>query len=350
MRKLALLFTMAAITGASHATAPDTVATPHLNYPGKVLNLTGLVYESLPGYRPLQLELYLPTAVLKPRLKPAVIWLHGGGWMVGDPRAVGILSKAFPDWPTVLARLAARGYVVAGVSYRFSRESHFPAAIGDVKAAVRWLRMNAATYGIDPDHILVWGASAGGQLAALLGTSCNAKALEPATDHPEISSCVQGVIDWFGPTDFSQMDAEAALPHDASKSKAEMPAPDPGLSRPATGPQLHDAAGSAESNLLGCALRECPAGRVQSANPITYISASTPPFLIMHGTADTAVPIEQSQILYEALKAKGVEAQLVRVPGVNHMFNGATDAEARGIIDTVFKFIDAHARPAAPAR
>jgi acetyl esterase/lipase len=239
--------------------------------------------------------------------------------MGGDQRGTGIFAPAYEDWPQVLAGLAARGYVVAGVSYRLSGEARFPAAILDVKASVRWLRANAAAFGADPKRIIVWGGSAGGQLAALLGTSCNVPELEGKPVHgAEVSSCVQGVVDFYGPTDLLQMDAQA-LPGSAS----------------------HEGASSAESLYLGCALRQCPPEQLRLSNPINFVDSSDPPFLVMHGDADTAVPPKQSQELYDALKAAGVPAQLQFVPGVNHVFIGATDEQGKMILDRVFAFLDA---------
>src|SRR4051812_36738036 len=144
-------------------------------FPGGVTGLPDMTYSILPGWRPLKLDLYLPPASF-PGPRPTVMFIHGGGWTGGGPR----LSGAFDNWPTVLASMAARGYVVAAVSYRFSGEAPSPAAIQDVKAAVRWLRANARKYRVDKARMMTWGGSAGGQLAALAATSCGVAALEPA--------------------------------------------------------------------------------------------------------------------------------------------------------------------------
>jgi acetyl esterase/lipase len=310
--------------GPAAPSAPDPATAPHRDFAGGVTALTDVTYATNRGFRPLKLDLYLPADRARPR--PLVIWVHGGGWAQGDQRGGGIATPAYQDWPAVLATLAGRGYVVAAVTYRLSAEAKFPAAIHDVKAAVRWLRANAGRFGIDPSQVVVWGGSAGGQLAALLGTSCDAPELEgtPARG-AEASSCVQGVVDFYGPTDFSQMDAQR-IPNG----------------------QAHGTPTSAESAYLGCTLPDCPADKVRLANPIAFVDRSDPPFLIMHGDADTAVPPKQSQILYDALKAQGVKAELEFVPGANHIFAGATDAQGRVILDKVFAFIDqtTGARPA----
>jgi fermentation-respiration switch protein FrsA (DUF1100 family) len=129
------------------------------------------------------------------------------------------------------------------------------------------------------------------------------------------SDCVQAVVDWFGPIDFPAMDGQS-LPNSGK----------------------HDAPGSAESALLGCQLSQCSKQLVAQSNPITYIDASDPPFLIMHGDNDHAVPPGQSEQLHKALAAKGVKATLVMVPGVDHMFAGATPAKLQEITNTAYDF------------
>src|SRR5205085_165270 len=134
-----------------------------------------------------RLDLYLPEKA-QGRL-PVVVWIHGGAWRAGS-------KDHCPAVP-----LTAKGFAVASINYRFSQHAVFPAQIEDCKAAIRWLRANADKYHLDPDHIGAWGASAGGHLVALLGTSGNKKELEGKGGNLEQSSKVQCVIDWFGPTD-----------------------------------------------------------------------------------------------------------------------------------------------------
>lgn len=296
--------------------APDLADAVHRDFGMGVVALTDVTYATNRGFRPLKLDLYLKPASAAP--KALVIWLHGGGWAQGDQRGGGIATPAYQDWPKVLAGLAGRGYVVAAVTYRLSGEAKSPSAVQDVKSAVRWLRANAAKFGADPNRVIIWGGSAGGQLAAMVGTSCNVPELEGAPVRgAEASSCVQGVVDFYGPTDLAQMDAHN-LP----------------------GAQLHNTPTSAESQYLGCTLPQCPADRLKLSNPIAYVDRSDPPFLIMHGDADTAVPPHQSQLLYDALRAAGVKAELQFVPGVNHIFAGASDAQGKMILDKVYAFLD----------
>jgi acetyl esterase/lipase len=187
------------------------------------------------------------------------------------------------------------GYAVASINYRLSQHAIFPAQIEDCKAAVRWLRAHAAQYGLDPGHFGAWGASAGGHLVALLGTAGEVKEFEKGPNL-EFSSRVQAVCDWFGPTDFAEM----------NKFPGHMD---------------HDAADSPESQLIGGPVQENKA-KAQRANPITYVTPGDPPFLIMHGDQDPLVPINQSELLEAALRKAGVPVTFHVVQGAGHGFRG----------------------------
>jgi len=217
------------------------------------------------------LDLYLPTSGDGPF--PVVVLVHGGGFMMGDKSGASGADQ-----------LLAAGYAVASVNYRLSSEALAPAQIQDIKAAVRFLRANAQQYNLDPNKFGAWGGSAGGSLVALLGTSCGVEALEGSElGNADQSSCIQAVVDQFGPTDFLQMDKQFA-----------------GTSCPVN----HDAAESPESKLLGAPIQTVPEA-ANAVNSITYVSsmdaANAPAFLIQHGTADCNVPPQQSQLLYDAL-------------------------------------------------
>jgi acetyl esterase/lipase len=227
-----------------------------------------------------KLDLYLPETADHPL--PLIIWIHGGGFSAGD--------KSNPP----AQRMLDQGYAVASINYRLSGEALFPAQIEDCKSAVRWLRKRAREFHLDPDHFGAWGSSAGGHLVALLGTSGHAKEFEMG-DNKDISSQVQAVCDYFGPTDILQMDAHA-LP---------------------TAPFNHDAPNSPESRLIGGPIQENKE-KAARVNPITYISADAPPFLIVHGDQDPLVPYHQSQLLFEALQKAGVSAHLHTIHGAGH--------------------------------
>jgi acetyl esterase/lipase len=251
------------------------------------------------------LDVYLPTG---DGPFPLVINVHGGGFTMGDKSN-----------PALADQLLAAGYAVASVNYRLSGEALAPAQIEDVKAAVRYLRANAADYKLDPDRFAAFGQSAGGNLVALLGASCGADAIEGASlGNADASSCVQAVVDWFGPIDFLQMDAQFA-----------------GTSCPVT----HDAADSPESKLVGAPIQTVPE-KVKVMNPITYIDGDEPPYLIQRGSADCNVPPAQSQLLYDALAAKnGADKMTITLlEGAGH---GGAEFEAEANVTVVVDFLNA---------
>jgi acetyl esterase/lipase len=244
-----------------------------------------LVYESV-GDRALPLDLYRPPAE---EPTPLVIWIHGGGWRNGSKNGAG----------PALA-LLDRGYAVASVEYRLSGEAIFPAAIEDCKAAVSFLRLHADKYNLDPNRFGVWGSSAGGHLVALLGTTSDVDDFDTHAVTKKSPATVQAVCNWFGPTDFLRMnDVPGRIDHDAAESP--------------------------ESLFIGSPIQQAKA-KAQRANPITYISKSDPPFLHMHGEVDQAVPLNQSELLHEALQGAGVSSILYRVEKGDHGFRGATES------------------------
>jgi acetyl esterase/lipase len=314
MLRRGLLSALFALAALSVAAAADKPAPPNLNqavaFPGGATAQRDLTYAAMEGFRPLTLDLYQMPSKPKDLPRPAILFVHGGGWASGDARHM----DGFDDFPAALAALAAKGYVVASVNYRLSGEAHFPAAVQDVKSAIRWLRGRAGDYNIDTTRMMVWGAEAGGQIAALVGTSCGVATLEPAADAKSkarlASDCVEGVIDWHGPADLASWDTGAA----------------------------HAAEAGAPTRLgayLGCEPADCAAGLVRTASPLTYIGSMSPPFLIQHGSADTEVLPDQSQKLYDALKAQSVPAEILIYPGVGQDFarDGAPDASAKAIAD-----------------
>ena len=230
------------------------------------------------GHERQKLDLYVPETGEN---LPLIIWIHGGAWRGGDK------THYMP-----IEYLKA-GYAGASLNYRLSQHAIFPAQIEDVKAAVRWLRANAETYRLDPNRFAAWGSSAGGHLVAMLGTAGDVKEFEVGKNL-EVSSRVQAVVDYFGPTDFLQMDAHRL--------------PD-GL--------VHDAPDSPESQLVGEPIQEHQ-DRVARANPVTYVSKDAPPFLIVHGDKDPLVPYQQSVLLNDALKKAGVPVTFYKVEGGGH--------------------------------
>ena len=231
---------------------------------------------------------------------PLIVWIHGGGWEQGS----------YHQNPA--RAMAARGYAVASIGYRLSSQAKYPAQIEDCKAAVRWLRAHAAEYGIDPARIGVWGASAGGHLAALLGTTAKEKQFDVGENLGQ-SSAVRCVIDSFGPADFFHWG-------------------DPPL------PASYDTPNTALARLLGGRLADHEE-LARLASPVTFVDKDSAPFLIMHGEKDPLVPVQQSVVLDAALRKAGVDSTLVLVPGGGHgggMFNDVR------YLHQMAAFMDAH--------
>jgi len=295
-------------------------------FPGGVIASPGRVYARIEGFRPLTLDLYQIPPKPKETARPAILFVHGGLWVSGDARS----APGFDDFPGTLAQLTAKGYVVASVDYRLAGEAHFPAAVQDVKSAVRWLRTHATDYDIDTTRVMVWGMEAGGQIAALVGTSCGVNVLEPAEDAkskaPLASDCVQGVIDWGGPVDLVGWDPDAG--HAATTG---------------TVTPLGD--------YLGCEPADCAAGVVRAASPLSYLETMTPPFLIQQGASDARVPPAQSRKLYDALQNLHVPSTLVVYPDVGENFarDGAPDPAVNAKVLADMEDFIAKTFPAPPA-
>ncbi len=233
--------------------------------PGEKI-LGNIVYAKRPT-GDLHLDLYLPAA---PAPHPLVIWIHGGGWKFGD--------KA---WMFYLRDLTRQGFALASVQYRLSGTAKYPAAIDDCRDALVWLEQNGGRYGLDTRHIFLSGASAGGQLSALI-------ALEAG--HPRIKAvCV--LYPATDLTGFANQDA----PH------GYLP------------------------DFLGGSVNSKRADAIEGS-PVNHVTGNAPPFLIFHGDKDTLVPIAQSEELNAKLHAAGVESHLVVVHGQGHGF-ALTDAQ-----------------------
>jgi acetyl esterase/lipase len=299
MRHTALRWAAAVLVGCAAA----MVAAAQAPQPKTLRNLE----YARPESGPLPLDLYLPETGGP---FPLIVWIHGGAFRSGDKGGI---------WYKPILNQTQRGYAVASIDYRLSGAAKFPALVHDAKAAVRWLRANAARYNLKADRIVVAGESAGGYQAAMLGTSGGVAELEGTLGNPKESSRVQGVIDFFGPSDLLAMDDHASS---------------------CQTPLVHRAPTSPESLLVGCNLDDCP-DRAKAASPITYVARDNPPFLILHGTADCQVPHSQSQRLYDALRAAGVKADLHLLPDVGHgdrrFMTPETEKLVNQFVDSVLK-------------
>lgn len=309
--------------------APRIDPTPFLgdHYPVRrvsfrsgVNGFADVTYSTIPGFRPLTLDVYVPPAAARPKGLPLVLYIHGGGWANGHSRQSG----AFDDWPGVLASLAARGYVVASLNYRLSSEAPFPAAVQDVKWAIRFLRAHATEYGVDPTKAIVWGGSAGGHLAALTATTCGVKSLEPSPPTPATpettavaaqSDCVQGAVTWYGIFDLASM---------TGATPGALPPP--------------------VARFLACSSESCSTDTLDAASPQHFVKSDMPPFLLVHGSADKTVNPSQSTRFLDAAVAAGAHATLIMIPDVDHSFIGATPGSTQEAsllaLNKTFEFID----------
>lgn len=260
-----------AVNGFLQAEVPATIETMNARIQ------TDLPYISS-GHQAQRLDLYLPAG--GDGARPLIIWIHGGAWQSGGTNGIPAMAK----------ELVARGYAVASVGYRLSQHALYPAQIEDGKAAVRWLRAHAQEYRLDRDRIGVWGESAGGHLAALLGVTGHIRDFDVG-EHLEQSSAVQCVVDWYGP---------ANLLHWGGPENPPMDSPESAIYRLLGGPV---------SKNRNAALR---------ASPVHFINGRSAPFLIIHGDRDPVVPLAQSQMLHEALMQAGVESEFLTIAGAAH--------------------------------
>ncbi|HEX6871037.1 MAG TPA: alpha/beta hydrolase [Micromonosporaceae bacterium] len=238
------------------------------------------------GYRPLHLDLHLPGG---PGPFPVILWIHGGGWQEGSRLWLpdSIEPYGFHD------RAVGRGYAVADVDYRLASEAPYPAQLADVQAAIRWLRHYASRLRLDPHRFATLGESAGGHLAAMAGLTGTG------------DTAIGAVVNWYGAADLDFRDA----------------------SDPHTAPAM----------LLGGPIEE-RRDYARWASPVHRAHPGAPPFLNVHGTADSIVPFSQSERLAEALRAHGVRCDLLPVAGAEHCFVGHPDIAA--LIEASLDFLD----------
>lgn len=254
------------------------------------------------------LDLYVPGRPADAAL-PLLIWHTGSGFSANN-------AKDFGAEADIVEEFTARGYAVASINVRSSSEARFPAQGFDVRAAIRFLRENAATYGIDPDRLAFMGASSGGWATAFAAATSDELELEGETGVDGTSSAVRVAVAFFPPTDFLSMDAFAAAndlpqgdvyPHDGPMSL---------VGRFIHCPTEGQTEGPPDSSAL-VSIQDCPA-ETEKADPASYIDDAEVPIWLLHGLADPVVPHNQSQLLYDATVAAGNEARLTLVPGVGH--------------------------------
>lgn len=233
------------------------------------------------GDTPLLLDLYVPKNITKP--VPALVFIHGGGWEGGDKK----------DYIVYNIDYAVKGYVTVSINYRLIKEAKFPAAVEDCKCAVRWVRANAAKYGIDPEKIGVIGGSAGGHLSLMVGYSDDTS-LEGSGGNNDQSSRVQSVVNFYGVPD---------LTGDLAREARET------------------------NNFIGKKQDEDFAAYAK-ASPLVHLDKSDPPTLSFHGTIDNLVPYRETERLHANLDALGVPNAYVIYEGWPHTMDAAAEINA----------------------
>ncbi|WP_289051339.1 alpha/beta hydrolase [Acidaminococcus timonensis] len=289
-----LLLGMTGFTGAEAAVQYPSKTLEVAPVKTEVKQVSGVVYEQVPsrGYPnvPMQLDLLQPQ---KKTRMPAIVFVTGGGFINAN-RDNGVQLRNY---------LAEKGYVVASITYRVAPTAKFPQPLEDVKASIRYLRAHADQWNIDKDRIGIIGGSAGGYLSAFAGTTSGMKTFDKGENLQE-SSKVSCAVDLYGLSDLSQV----------------------GMDYSPEVQQLHKSAGATEALWVngspvfggkdGGVLADPKA--TEAANPIAYIGKNSAPMLLMHGTADKVVSPGQTDLLYQALKAKGVPAERYEIPGAAH--------------------------------
>ncbi len=268
---------------------------PKVKLPANVELIENVEYGKV-GQRSLRLDIYKPKKV--EQLVPGLVFIHGGGWRGGDKKVYRLHASRYAD----------RGYVSVSVAYRFSGQSPFPAAVEDVKCAVRWMRAEGKRYGIDPNKIAVLGGSAGGHLAMMVGYSWDVKELEGKGGHQQMSSKVQAVVNLYGPSDLTVPIAKGS---------------------------------DLVQRFLGGKKYEEAPELYKKASPIYYLTKDDPPTLILHGTLDQTVPIEQSDALAQKLKKLGITYTYDRLKGWPHTMDVAEPVFKRCVF-FIDEFLDEH--------
>ena len=259
IRRLALIGLVWATLGIACGPAQD----------GELTVRTGIEY-ARQGGTPLLLDAYLTAGQGR---RPAIILIHGGGWTSGSRSEPTNYLGGVDGWAWARA-----GFVAFSVDYRLAPRFPYPAAVQDMKAAVRWVRRHADEYGVDPSRVVAFGHSAGGHLAAMLGVLGEGSL--------DTGSRVRVAVSWSGPLD----PAESAR---ASTLLAE-----------------------AIAQFLECRIEQC-ADKMVEASPISYVDATDAAVLLVNSTEEF-VPLDQAARLAETLLANGVPSSLVAVPGSAH--------------------------------
>lgn len=256
----------------AYATGTLKLIEDHPEVPSGITVTKDVVYKETPE-KTLKLDIYRADSIQE--VRPLLVFIHGGSWKKGNK----------DDYRRYLVDYALKGYVTATLSYRFSQEAIFPAALDDVVCGLKWLKAHAAEYNFDPDQVAVIGGSAGGHLAMMIGYHANDRDYAGDCDYPGTDAKVKAVVNLYGPVDLT---TDFAINHPSVKQ------------------------------LIGQDFSETTKSAYEACSPITFISSDDPPTLTFHGTIDDIVPIVQADMLDEALKEEKIPSYYHRLDGWPH--------------------------------
>lgn len=252
------------------------VLAPHLAQAQSSRECKDVIYATVDG-KELGLDLYMPTDVQGP---PLLVWVHGGAWRSGTKERVPLV-------------FVENGIATASLDFRQSTEARFPAAVHDIKAAIRFLRAKAREYGYRTDRIAIAGNSSGGHLAALVGVTNGHTELEGTIgNYLNHSSEVQAIVVYYGASNLMTILAQST-PHGLS------------VRRPAL-------------ELLLGSLPEDNRELAELASPVTHVDRNDPPVLLFHGDQDPQMPINQAHELHGVYQRMGLDVQFDVVHGAAH--------------------------------
>ncbi len=279
---------------------------------GDVVEVVNRIVYASPEDNDLHLTLFLPVSnkaqdsSSKDHLRPAVVMFHGGAWIAGTRHQLMWYGR----------ELAKRGYVAASISYRMMPRYRFPEPVHDAKAAVRWMRVHADEYGIDPDRIAATGHSAGGHLAMMLGTTADWEAFE-GKENAGVSSQVQAVISMYGAVDLT----------------------------PYASPESWIRIGGVARQMMDFFVKEMEGKGMEplvSASPITYIDAQSTPTLFIHGGNDNIVPVEVALNAHYKLRSAGVSSRFLLLPDQGHSFDHFQPVLRTMVFNEMLEFLEEH--------
>jgi len=250
------------------------------------------------GGRPIRLDVYRRKD--RPTGCPTILQVHGGAWILGSKNEQGI---------PLMLELASRGWVCVNANYRLSPRATFPDPLIDLKRAIAWIRKHGPEYGANPDFLVVTGGSAGGHLAALVALTANCPEYQPGFE--DVDTSVRACVPFYGVYDFTDRHGHYR---------------NPGLLR------------LLERRVMKQRFSDSPEA-FHRASPMSCVTASAPPFFVIHGDRDTLVPVAEARRFVETLSGAGVPVVYAEVPGAQHAFEIFPSLRTTFVVHGVERFL-----------